>query len=651
MKLIVRFVQSKGAGRETHEFSFVGDRASIGRGTDQSIQISDRRIPLEHSELSMRRDTLELKSAGRYSFAVNDQDVTRRAELKDGDSVDLMGHDLRILPGFDDADYVIEVELQSESIEPLRNRFRTRLWELGFPYRKISWALFSIVLLIAVVIPSSGFLLGMNVIRSVPVLDDDIWLAGELHDTHAFIGDDCGVCHAIPFVPARDEECLNCHLSVRHHFDTDLLGRDYRIGSECQDCHREHNGDQAIVRTDQGTCTVCHADLARLGFESDRLRPATDFLEDHPSFMVSMYQMQEDETWEQVRMELWDEDLWEESNLKFPHDLHVDPEGVNGPDGVEKLACQDCHEIEKGGLRMKPVTMERHCADCHQLTFDAASPERVVPHGDPEALMELLHGYYAYQFIERESGDAVPAELETLPQRREVRRPGRSRERRDISEFVANASASEPLTEQANQYIDAQVAEAASNLFERQTCTICHEITEQDGEVPWKIMPVKLTPDWYPLAEFSHGSHKNMQCVGCHDAEWSAEAGEVLMPDIGSCRACHGGEHAQGRLQSTCIACHKFHLDNEGPMGELVMIDAEGNMRDMDGNLIDEKGNLIDEEGNLIDEDGNLIDEDGNLVDEEGNLIDEEGNLLEREVESVEPEEPSDEEAAARGNA
>jgi len=61
-----------------------------------------------------------------------------------------------------------------------------------------------------------------------------------------------------------------------------------------------------------------------------------------------------------------------------------------------------------------------------------------------------------------------------------------------------------------------------------------------------------------------------MQCDGCHDAEFSSDAGDILMPDIGSCRSCHGGENADNLLQSNCIACHEFHLETQKPMGVLV---------------------------------------------------------------------------------
>ncbi len=614
MKLIVRYIKARGQSREAHNVPFTGDKATIGRGTNQSIQLLDRRVPLAHSTITAGKNGLEMKAAGGFSFTVNDQ-VQRRAELVMGDVISILGHEIKVLSGEDDADYVLEVTVNTETIDSLRDRYKTRIWELNFPQRRISWILFLFVLLITIGIPSVGFLTGMEFMRSSPMPDDGIWKTGELHDTHAFLGDKCENCHALPFVPARDEECLNCHLSVKHHFDKKKLQATYRIGDDCQDCHREHGGSDSIIRTDQAVCTVCHADLAALGFETDRLRNATDFLDDHPSFMVTMLEQDEQKQWSLTRKEIWDDTAIENSNLKFSHELHMNSEGINGLDGVEIMECGDCHTIQKGGLRMNTVTMEQHCADCHQLTFDPATPDRVVPHGQPEELMWQLRGYYADQFLRANDTKTVQPPTTTL---REARRPGRRGDRRLITEFLSGEDSSKiakQVTAEASAYVDAHVAEAAANLFERQTCVVCHEVSIQDGDVPFKVEPVRLTPDWFPMSEFSHDRHKNMACGGCHEAEYSDSAADVLMPDIASCRNCHGGEHARGRVQSTCIACHKFHLDSQGPMGMLLYINEQGDLVDSEGHFVDEAGNLIDVNGNLVDREGNFVDEDGNIID------------------------------------
>lgn len=602
----IRFVQLKGSGREVRELSLSTDRATLGRGTDQTIQINDRRIPLKHSKLTFKNGKVELRANGSFTFAVNDT-ATGQAKLSPGDVVDISGHKLRVL--VEDDAIVVEIELSDTQPEALRDRFTTRLRQLNIPIRTFSWVLFAAVLSIGVIIPSTGLIFGMESLRQSPLPDDTVWLAGRLHDTHVFLGDKCENCHTVPFVPAQEVDCLNCHLSINHHFDTEKLGRDYFVGDTCQDCHREHNGPEAITRRDQPTCTDCHEDLANAGYESN-LQTVSDFLNDHPPFMVSVLEMQDDKNWLLKRFDMWDDDLEEDSNLKFPHDIHMDPDGVMGEEDYVIMECTDCHGTEKGGMRMKTVTMEQHCASCHDLTFDPASPDRVVPHGNPADLVNLLRGYYAYEFFqENAEPGSTSVQVAPIPTRK-ARRPGKRKQL--ISDFQMNVP-NQSGSKAAKEYVDKRVNQAASMLFEQRTCIVCHELempsdsASKPGSADAaniKVVPVRLTPDWMPMAEFSHDSHQNMACEGCHEAAWSDTATDVMMPDIGTCRTCHGGEHAEDKLQSTCISCHKFHLEQQGPMGVMLGIDEDGNLIDQMGNYVDEQGNILPppEEGEWLED-------------------------------------------------
>ena len=580
MRLLIRYIESRG----TNQHVFDGKSATIGRGTNQDIQISDSRLPLNHSSISVSSGKLVIAAQGSNRLTVNDQ-PSKRAELVPGDVVSILGHNLQVLEGEDGTEYVIQIEVEAEKLEALRDRFTTRIKELGVPERKVSWVLFIAIIAIGLVIPAAGLFVGMDTLRESPLPDDSIWLSGELHQTHAFMGDDCTYCHKEAFVQTRDEDCLPCHLTVNHHFDTEKFGSNYKVDDECADCHKEHSVTDGITRTSQSGCTVCHADLAAAGYASDRLRPVTDFLNDHPRFKLTMEVYEADDEWHKVRVDNWQEDLQEESNLIFPHDVHLVEEGIKGADETVVMVCRDCHEPEKGGFNMKAVTMEKHCADCHELTFDPSTPNRVVPHGSPPDLMRTLREYYAYQFLNRDRPKTTATTTERvtmqLPQTRAVRRPGRApRPTTSITDLIIESSVdkSEPLTVQAARFIDARVEDAAENLFEKQTCTICHDIGRSDDrEVPWLVKPVHLSVNWMPLADFSHDSHKNMTCDGCHEAENSPEATDVLMPNIGSCRACHGGQDATNLLQSSCVSCHRFHLDSEAPMGTLIAKDnSEG---------------------------------------------------------------------------
>ncbi|MFT7246522.1 MAG: hypothetical protein ACI82A_003898, partial [Candidatus Azotimanducaceae bacterium] len=235
MRLIVRYIESK----SVQQSIFDGSVATIGRGTDQVIQIADRRLPLAHSALSVNAGKLTLSASGEHRFSVNGL-LSKRSLLVAGDEVDISGHQLRILPGETDAEYVVEVERSTEQVEPLQNRFTTRIAEVGLPERGIAWALFLVIFSIGLIIPAAGFFMGkdtLEILRSSPLPDDGVWLTGDLHQTHAFMGDDCSYCHKEAFTQTRDEDCLTCHLSINHHFDTEVFGQSYGIGEECGDCH------------------------------------------------------------------------------------------------------------------------------------------------------------------------------------------------------------------------------------------------------------------------------------------------------------------------------------------------------------------------------------------------------------------------------
>ncbi len=580
MQLTVRYIQSKGATRESSEAVFNGERATIGRGSDQTIQIQDRRVPLAHSTLMLREGGLELKAEKGQNFTHNNQS-SRQKTLNPGDLVEILGHEIRVMPAEGASGFVVEVEVNVSDVEPLKDRFKTRLKQLSFPVRSLSWVMFWAILSVSLLIPAAGFFVGMDVVRESPLPDDRQWFTGELHASHALLSDECEACHVVPFEPTRDQECLVCHGNVKQHFDTALLADQGNAheNAECRDCHRDHNGPDGIVRYDQKLCVDCHADLNEYGVAESELGNVTDFLEKHPPFKVSVLEMSPDQTWDVKRLALADSGLSESSNLKFPHDVHVSEDGIEGPDSVEILTCDSCHVVEKGGLSMKPVTMEKHCADCHQLTFDPNALDRVVPHGSPSDLLQQLEGYYAYEYFQEKTdseGSSSNVAMQPLVEQRKARRPGRRRTPQVIDAPVFAQKTSGAMTREAKAAVDLKVNEAAANLFERQTCTICHEITQQEGEVPWHVLPVKLTDDWMPMAEFSHDSHVSMECSGCHEAASSAVASDILMPDIDNCQACHGGEHSENLLQSTCISCHKYHLDNQAPMSSHSPVQAAG---------------------------------------------------------------------------
>lgn len=103
----------------------------------------------------------------------------------------------------------------------------------------------------------------------------------------------------------------------------------------------------------------------------------------------------------------------------------------------------------------------------------------------------------------------------------------------------------------------------ARDLFERRTCSECHEVKREEST--WKVAPVQLATVWMEKARFDHSRHGTTltPCATCHKASESKTASDNLMPDIATCRTCHGGEpgHAAkaSLIAGTCTMCHDFH--------------------------------------------------------------------------------------------
>ena len=150
------------------------------------------------------------------------------------------------------------------------------------------------------------------------------------------------------------------------------------------------------------------------------------------------------------------------------------------------MVCADCHRPEAGGAYMEPITMERHCADCHLLTFDEEDLTRELPHGEPDLIVRLLEEYYAREAL---FGEKTPAWRPL----RSARRPG------EVPPLTARERSAglEATTRQA-----LQTAEA---VFERTTCKTCHLVTRTDApdrDSPWQVAPVRIAPVWMPKGWF-----------------------------------------------------------------------------------------------------------------------------------------------------
>ncbi len=545
MRTLIRFITKNAAGgTETNDRVVETDVITIGRATDQLLHLKDRRARLQHAEIKRVNGDVHITTQALAGVTVNGRSQ-RDARLAVGDVIEVGANILRVIEPEGGADFAITFELSPDArVEDLASEWsRPATSLLGFSKRQLSWFAVGAVALFAFVLPMLSIVHDgtASVMRASSLLPDDgLWLAGPVHSAHSSTATECGNCHVTLFERVPDSACLNCHAAARH---VEADSPHAVLGTErCASCHLEHNEPPQLVKRHQGLCADCHADLPDdVGLDS-----ATDFLDAHPEFRATLLQPLGDE-WQVTRVPLANAANADRSNLKFDHAVHLDPAGIITPEGRRVVECAECHVPETGGAGMQPVQMDRHCSGCHTLSFDPDDPTRSVPHGDPPAVVQVLVEYYSARLL----GDDPDAPAQRL------RRPGQSLTRADRDRAAAEARV--------------QALAVAEDLFERQACANCHEVTRSaDGEVPWRVQPVRLTQTFFPHANFSHAAHDTevTSCDGCHDASTSTSAGDVLIPGIGSCRDCHGSgvarRNSRSQIPSTCIMCHSFHFDAKG---------------------------------------------------------------------------------------
>ena len=545
MKFLIRFITTNAAGGLEHSDKYIDETIiTIGRATDQVLHLRDRRARLQHAQIEDRNGKVYMSSNVLAGVTINGHSQ-RDARLVVGDVIEVGSNVLRVIEPPEGSEFAFTFELKPEvsSEDVVPSWSADTLSDVGVGKRRLSWIAASIVLVFALLMPSFSMLGGglASMMRGTLLPDDSWWLAGPVHSKHASTSADCQNCHMDAFRRVPDRACLECHTADRHVAPP----AEPVIGEQrCATCHLEHNEPPSLVKQHQGLCADCHDDLP----SSSEVNSASDFLDDHPRFKVSLLQpvIASDGTteWQISRLRLDDAADSDRSNLKFDHAAHLVSEGVIAPDGKRVMECLDCHVTEPGGGAMQPIVMDEHCSSCHTLSFDPDDPDRTVPHGDPEAVLQVLVEYYSARLL--------GSDPEAAQQR--VRRPGAKLSRADRDKVAAEARV--------------QAMSVAADLFERRACINCHEVTKNDGdeEMPWRVQPVRLTETFFPEARFSHAAHDTevTSCDGCHNATESDSASDLLIPGMDTCRECHGSAVARrndvGQTPSTCIMCHKFHV-------------------------------------------------------------------------------------------
>ena len=530
----------------------------IGRGSDQDIVIGDLRLALAHAELIPHKTLLgpavRLEARSRLGVKVNGTPQASDT-LKAGDLLDLGRYMLTVGKPVAGADLVLTLQERMAAFEDRRRRkaaFKTTLADTGWSRRRMSWLLFGLFALTTLALPLLRYFMEppasvasqRSTVPQRELKADIVWNSGPLSSAHQALAADCGVCHQQPFVQVRDESCKGCHATLGDHAKTTKVAAQHPFAEQrCTDCHREHNGAHGLIPTANAACTSCHAKPENL--PGNPGLPASDFSTAHPAFLLKLARKAppgaaEPFVWTEVRQGT-PEAKHEDTGLKFPHDVHLAKKGIDAPEGKRTLECASCHTPNADRSSFLPVTMETHCADCHRLDFDPQQPKRLLPHGNADEVVQSVRDHFARIGL---AGGVISAGAPTVV--RERRRPG---------ETLPAAHAKAALA-----WADAEAEKSLTEVFEKRTCFVCHAV-ERVSESPrrWAIAAVAAQKPAFGALTVPHSAHATEPCTVCHASTTSKHSEDVLLPDIASCRDCHGDTGAMTETASPCQSCHVYH--------------------------------------------------------------------------------------------
>jgi hypothetical protein len=349
-----------------------------------------------------------------------------------------------------------------------------------------------------------------------------------------------------------------------------LVGRAFnRPNDRCASCHLEHakSGSARLQRPTlvvANDCAGCHAKL-KMRLPDSTLIDTPDWNR-HPAFRPEITLAPGPRP--QVQRIALSAGPQERSGLVFSHRQHLDPTGGVARMGLQlgaargyggALACGSCHRPTPGGAQWQPIAMERDCGACHSLAFAAGGgPARLLPHGDPDKVMETLTAYYGGRII----GGGAP----------------------DAGRRLPGAFRLQPAAPRAAP------SGAAASLFRAAfspggACYGCHAISwDGGGPLGVQVTPVQLTNRFMPRGGFDHSTPAHggqargaAACADCHKAQTSDRTSDVMLPDIGKCASCHGQskEKVAQAGSAECTVCHSYHDPGKAtPTGQDRLFEA-----------------------------------------------------------------------------
>ena len=564
MDILLRQLKDGPDGRvEYHDTELSAEYLTIGSSASCSIQLLGEAVGAQHAvSRGSRGGSITLSCRRGHRVRLNGA-LVGTASLKLGDSLEIGGHRLsRVEPpmGFD-----LALEIRPDpnvDAASFERAFRTDLAETWLSKRRAAWVLLLATLLAALLLPLASIHLhrgGARMPAGIP--EDTFWSAGPLTPAHQLAtGQRCDGCHETLFVHVRDGACRTCHTSVNDHVAAARLVQT-KLGPQqrCAQCHEEHNTSPgSVIIRNNALCTDCHAD-SQHRFGAIQVTAVTGFSKSaHPLFTVDLLKPSysapgsvAELRWAAVRQPI--SQASEQSNLKFSHAQHLEASRVRRPSDSAALTCADCHTLGADGEHFIPVTMQRSCMSCHELTFDASAPKRSLPHGKPRDAMMLIQDFYARQAVDPHPPSAPQFERRRLPDQVSV-------DYEDSSQ-VCKAATFECAMQKARAQIESQ--------FTRRGCVSCHVVLDTkaaDTLERFQVTPIRLTYDYFPDARFSHRSHEvqkgktgDQACLSCHSALTADSSTTVMIPDLPKCLECHTQQSERDKVQLQCMSCHTYH--------------------------------------------------------------------------------------------
>ena len=578
MAFILRLKSQSASGREiVRAVRVEAERLTLGRDPQCDVHLTDLAVALRHATVErVDGDRLNVTAEPGLKIELNGRKVKAgRIDVASGGDIRIATHLLRVMPvAAGESDIAIDVERSSERDTKV-DKGEERMFSLESKMasnRSVAWLLSLLVLAVFLAWPIKRYYDRQNQQLAVRQYQaDSSWSPGSLSAAHAQLESNCQACHVKAFEAVPDRSCTACHTKVHDHADPFRLARAQpdldRWGKvvlafketfdippgRCVECHTEHEGKQEMPVTAQRFCSDCHQSLDSK-LPDTKLANAGDFGTMHPEFKPALITEWDDEKPVVKRVALSKNPV-EQSNLKFPHALHLSKTSgvaqmarrLSADHGFgQKLECADCHDPDPSGTRFQPVNMAEDCAMCHSLAFERqGSLVRTLRHGEPAQVVADLKDFYSARQVPR------PPNL----------KPGARRRPSDVIQDLGQAQFNRAV---ANPR---RAERAIRAVFSRGgACYDCHQVQAPPrGSLAFKIQPVAFPVRYMHHGWFDHRAHRTETCESCHKAGASDSANDLLLPNLASCRTCHGGESAGRKVQSSCAMCHDYHLGTGKP--------------------------------------------------------------------------------------